>query len=78
MTATPPDPDPDRTPGLEEGSGVRQGDTPPDSAQTSGLSHDQPIPSKATSVGFLIATAVLTLLIAGLIVALGGNLFGLW
>jgi uncharacterized protein DUF6480 len=42
MTATPPDPDPARTPSLEPGGGVRPGETPPDSAQTSGLSAQQP------------------------------------
>ncbi|MEU4741733.1 DUF6480 family protein, partial [Actinosynnema sp. NPDC023658] len=31
MTATPPDPDPARTPGLEPGGGVAPGETPPDS-----------------------------------------------
>ena len=42
MSDTPPDPDPARTPSLEPGGGVRPGETPPDSAQTSGLSDPQP------------------------------------
>ena len=42
MTAQPTDPDPARTPGLEPGGGVGPGETPPDSAQTSGLSEPQP------------------------------------
>ncbi|MFC7616823.1 DUF6480 family protein [Actinokineospora soli] len=32
----PPDPDPDRTPGLEPGGGVRPGDTPPTRAARRG------------------------------------------
>jgi hypothetical protein len=42
MTALPPDPDPAQTPGLEPGGGVAPGSTPPDSAQTSGLSEPEP------------------------------------
>jgi hypothetical protein len=34
------DPDPNDTPGLEAGAGVRPGDTPPDSGQMSGTSPD--------------------------------------
>jgi hypothetical protein len=37
-----PDPDPARTPDLEPGGGVRPGATPPESAQTSGLSAPEP------------------------------------
>jgi hypothetical protein len=55
MTATPPDPDPQRTPGLEPGGGVRPGDTPPESGQTSGLSHREPTPPKATTARIVIA-----------------------
>ncbi|MDO3647012.1 DUF6480 family protein [Nocardia mangyaensis] len=36
------DPDPARTPGLEPGGGVSPGSTPPDTAQTSGLSAPEP------------------------------------
>ena len=44
MTSTPtsPDPDPDSTPGLEAGGGVRPGDTPPGESSTSGASDHQP------------------------------------
>lgn len=65
MTAQPPDPDPARTPGLEPGGGVSPGATPPDSAQTSGLSEPEPPPRRrftpAMVVG-LIAIAVFLLL----------------
>ncbi|WP_434445932.1 DUF6480 family protein [Lentzea sp. E54] len=63
MTATPPDPDPQRTPGLEPGGGVRPGDTPPESGQTSGLSHHEPKPpGRATTgivIGIIVVVAVL-------------------
>jgi hypothetical protein len=63
MTATPPDPQPDRTPGLEPGGGVRPGDTPPESGQTSGLSHREPAPPrKATAriaIGIILLFAAL-------------------
>ncbi len=70
MTAEPPDPDPRRTPDLEPGGGVPPGSTPPDSAQTSGLSHPQPMPSKAMPVLWLVLTGVLVLMVAGLVFAL--------
>jgi hypothetical protein len=35
-----PEPDPDRTAGLESGGGVRPGDTPPNAGQMSGASGD--------------------------------------
>jgi hypothetical protein len=63
MTATPPDPDPQRTPGLEPGGGVRPGDTPPESGQTSGLSHHEPKPPARTTtrvvIGLILLFAVL-------------------
>ncbi|MET8997288.1 DUF6480 family protein [Amycolatopsis sp. Hca4] len=70
MTAEPPDPDPRRTPDLEPGGGVPPGSTPPDSAQTSGLSHPQPMPSKAMPVLWLVLTGVLVLMVAGLVLSL--------
>jgi hypothetical protein len=77
MTAQPPDPDPARTPGLEPGGGVAPGATPPDSAQTSGVSEPEPRPRRrlrpATVVG-LIALAVLVLLFATTAVVLLFNL----
>jgi len=68
MTATPPDPDPARTPGLEPGGGVAPGDTPPDSGQTPGPA-DPPIPSRAGSVVALVLVAVVTLLALAFVIA---------
>ena len=65
MTAVPPDPDPRQTPGLEPGGGVAPGSTPPDSAQTSGLSEPEPRPRHRftpTAVASLVALAVFLLL----------------
>ncbi|MEU4448174.1 DUF6480 family protein [Actinosynnema sp. NPDC050801] len=69
MTATPPDPDPDRTPGLEPGGGVAPGETPPDSGQTSGLSHPQPMPSRRGPIITLVAVLIITLLTLAFVVA---------
>ncbi|AIG75305.1 Hypothetical protein AJAP_12115 [Amycolatopsis japonica] len=69
MTAQPPDPEPEKT-RREPGGGVRPGDTPPDSAQTSGLSHPQPMPSKAMPVAWLILIGVIVVLASGFVVAL--------
>jgi hypothetical protein len=65
MTAQPPDPEPTRTPGLEPGGGVAPGETPPDSAQTSGLSAPEPRPRRRftpTTVASLVALTVFVLL----------------
>ena len=65
MTAVPPDPDPARTPGLEPGGGVAPGATPPDSAQTSGLSAPEPPPRHRftpTVIVSLVALAIFLLL----------------
>jgi hypothetical protein len=73
MTAQPPDPDPARTPGLEPGGGVAPGSTPPDSAQTSGVTEPEPRPRRrltpATVIG-LIAVAALVLLFAAVAIGL--------
>lgn len=62
MTATPPDPDPYRTPGLEPGGGVRPGDTPPDSAHaTTGVSQPDP-PARRSRAG-----AIITFILVGLV-----------
>jgi hypothetical protein len=63
MTAQPPDPDPANTPDLEAGGGVRPGSTPPDSAQTSGLSENEP----RTSWSFP-PTGIATMVVIGVIV----------
>ncbi|XVV06382.1 DUF6480 family protein [Actinosynnema sp. CA-248983] len=69
MTATPPDPDPARTPGLEPGGGVAPGDTPPESGQTSGLSHHEPQPSRARNIAALVVVLAITIIAVGFIVA---------
>jgi hypothetical protein len=77
MTAQPPDPDPARTPGLEPGGGVRPGELPPDSAQTSGLSTPQPRVRRRvtpTSVVTIAAIAVFLLLFVVTAVVLVVNL----
>ncbi|AXB41103.1 DUF6480 family protein [Amycolatopsis albispora] len=75
MTATPPDPEPDATPGLEPGGGVPPGATPPESGQTSGLSHPQPIPSKGVPIVTIVLAALGTLLVAALLFALAAGWF---
>jgi hypothetical protein len=50
-------------PGLEPGGGVTPGDTPPDTGQTAGLSHPQPIPSRVGPVVALTAVAITVLAI---------------
>ncbi|MEV6643532.1 DUF6480 family protein [Amycolatopsis sp. NPDC051371] len=77
-TAAPPDPDPADTPDLEPGGGVPLGSTPPDSAQTSGLSHPQPMPSKAMPVAWLIAIGVLTLMAAAFVASLAAGWLRMW
>lgn len=65
MTALPPDPDPAETPDLEPGGGVTPGATPPDSAQTSGLSEPEERPRRRltpTAITGLIAVTILVLL----------------
>ncbi len=67
MTSMPPDPDPAETTGLEPGGGVPPGATPPDSAQTSGLSHREPSAKHRFSpavVVSLVALAIFILLFA--------------
>ena len=64
--AAEPDPQPDRTPGLEPGGGVPPGETPPESASaTTGLAHREPKPSRtAPSLSAVLVTlAVLMVLV---------------
>ncbi|MFI9405065.1 DUF6480 family protein [Nocardia sp. NPDC052316] len=63
MTAM--DPDPASTPDLERGGGVPPGSTPPETAQTSGLSAPEPSTSHhfpGTGVVAIIVTIVLVVL----------------
>ncbi|OBK21763.1 hypothetical protein A5634_09225 [Mycobacterium asiaticum] len=72
MTAMPPDPDPAATPGLEPGGGVSPGSTPPDSAQTSGLSENQPRPKRRlTPLAVASIVAVVIFAVVFVVVALG-------
>lgn len=64
MTAMPPDPNPAHVPGLEPGGGVPPGSTPPDSAQTSGVSAEQPRPKR------ILTPLVLAAIIAVIVFAL--------
>ncbi|MBF6175710.1 DUF6480 family protein [Nocardia blacklockiae] len=68
------DPDPARTPDLESGGGVRPGATPPDTAQTSGLSAPEPRtrhrfpPTGAATIVVVIALVALFAVFAVLLV----------
>lgn len=72
MTATPPDPNPAQVPGLEPGAGVPPGSTPPDSAQTSGVSTPQANPKRILTPMVLIGViAVIVFAVLFVVVALG-------
>ncbi len=76
MTALPPDPDPEDTPSLEPGGGVAPGATPPESAQTSGLSAPDPTPTHRftpTAIASLVAIALFVLLfvVMGVLLVVG-------
>ncbi|MBB3052402.1 hypothetical protein FHS23_003436 [Prauserella isguenensis] len=75
MTAQPPDPAPEETPGLEPGGSVRPGDTPPESGQTSGLSHREPEPPRVLPVLTIVLTVLAALLVAGIFVVM---IFQIW
>jgi hypothetical protein len=75
VTNTPPDPDPARTPDLDAGGGVVPGATPPESAQTSGLSAPEPSTRKqfpgigiATLVTIALVVAVFIVVVVALLV----------
>ncbi|TQM30602.1 DUF6480 family protein [Nocardia bhagyanarayanae] len=66
------DPDPARTPDLESGGGVAPGSTPPETAQTSGLSAPEPRTRHrfpGTGVAAMAITIALVVLFA--VVAIG-------
>lgn len=74
-TAGPPDPDPERTPGLDSGGSVAPGDTPPAGGQTSGLSAPQPgEQGRTSSIGrgqmIGIALVVLVFIIVAVLLVL--------
>ncbi|GAA11873.1 DUF6480 family protein [Gordonia alkanivorans] len=67
------DPAPEETPDLEAGGGVAPGDTPPDTPQTSGLSHEQPDRTKrfpAGGVGALLGVGLLVIAMVVIIIGL--------
>lgn len=73
-TKQPPLPDPASTPGLEPGGGVAPGDTPPAASQESGAIHQQEAPTPAATrkwpIGWLIAIALVAILMAGMFIAM--------
>ncbi|WP_153343739.1 DUF6480 family protein [Nocardia aurantia] len=67
------DPDPHRVPDLEPGGGVRPGSTPPDTAQTSGLSAPEPRTRRhfpPTGIAVIAAVVVLVAVFVAVAVAL--------
>jgi hypothetical protein len=67
---TTPDPDPQTTPGLEPGGGVRPGDTPPGEASSTGaISHREAKPARVLPFAALGAVGVMVLLIVAFFLA---------
>lgn len=68
MTATPPDPQPENTPGLEPGGGVSPGDTPPGEASTSGNTFQEPdLPSEGANRAIAVAIVLAVVVVAVLL-----------
>ncbi|MER7076904.1 hypothetical protein SAMN02982929_00905 [Saccharopolyspora kobensis] len=66
-----PDPEPDRTPGLDDGGSVPPGETPPESASaTEGLSHTSRPSAQASKWVWLAAITIVVLLVAAFFVFL--------
>lgn len=78
MTSLPPDPDPAKTPGVE--ASVPPGETPPDSAQTSGSANPDPPARRARpgAIVTIIAIALFVTLFVATAVLLIGRMFGLF
>jgi hypothetical protein len=80
-TDQPPNPDPVRTPDLEEGGGVSPGATPPAAPQTSGLSEPQPPIRRRhppREIFALVAVALFALAFATTAVLLVLDMFGVF
>ena len=72
MTATPPQPDPDQTPGLEPGGGVAPGDTPPDAGSTAVGEEPGPVPTKRVTSGSVLSIILVAIFaVAFIAVAVG-------
>lgn len=54
-----PDLAPEDSPGLDAHGSVQPGDTPPDSAQTSGLSHPQPMPGRGVPIVAIVVVLIM-------------------
>ncbi|MER7010194.1 DUF6480 family protein [Saccharopolyspora sp. NPDC000359] len=66
-----PDPDPDRTPGLEQGGSVPPGETPPESASATGaVSHTNRASAGPAKWVWLAVIVVVVVLVAGFFVFL--------
>lgn len=69
MTERTPDPQPEETPGLEQGGSVRPGDTPPAESSTSDLGEKQPsLPGSGANklvYGIVIGLAVVVVVMFG-------------
>ncbi|MFC4372973.1 DUF6480 family protein [Nocardia halotolerans] len=76
-TADDPDPDPARTPDLDPGGGVPPGSTPPESAQTSGLSAPEPRTRHHFPPTGVAAVIVTVLIVAMFLAAAVAMLFAL-
>jgi hypothetical protein len=67
--SVPPDPQPDRTPGLEPGGGVPPGETPPDSGSaTEGLGVREPDPPTVLPVAFVAVVVLGAVILVALVV----------
>jgi hypothetical protein len=64
-----PDPEPDRTPGLEPGGAVPPGETPPGEASTSSGAGPRVEPPRGWSKGPLIAIGIVVVLCAAFFLA---------
>jgi hypothetical protein len=66
---TTPDPEPERTPGLEPGGGVSPGETPPAEGSTSGIAHPEPPEMRKgwSTMPLVLIMVVVALIAIGLI-----------